>query len=226
MLTEPGLPTRVGPKRTPSKTSVPYPKMPEMSVLPHGKHTLLPKPHLSPAPSPSQARLGKPGKQKATSAAPGATQTCSLSRCLFVRVSPYPGTPSIPGSSEVYKVNTSVAGAKPTVRDNQKYHSSISQGILLPAADREPRWLRPLSRPSYSFHCTLGLKPLTKPQPTGNAVPGRKHILLGKGCNPQRNARGEEYSESRLGQRPSTEQPVGGCLPPAPFIFATVSQSL
>lgn len=194
MLTEPGLPTRVGPKRTTPKTSVPYPEMPEMSLLPRGKHTQLPKPHPPPAPSPSQACLRK---QKATSAAPGAAQTCGLSCCLLARASPCPGTPSVPGSSKVYKVNTSTAGAKPTVRDTQKSHSSISQVLLLPKVDREPGWLHPLSRSSYSFHCTLGLKLLAKPQPIGNSLPGQKHILLGKGCNPQTNAHGEEYSESR-----------------------------
>lgn len=45
----------------------------------HGKHTQLLKPHLPPAPSPSQACLGKPGEQKATPAALTATQTCGLS---------------------------------------------------------------------------------------------------------------------------------------------------
>ena len=89
--------------------------MPELSVLPHGKHTLLPKPHLPPAPSPSQAHLRKPGEQKAASAAPRATQTCSFSRRSPPKCIPLSQQPKHPCSSKVYKVNTSAARAKPTV---------------------------------------------------------------------------------------------------------------
>jgi len=83
-----------------------------------------------------------------------------------------------------------------SVRHLKKSLSSISQDASLPEGDREPGWLHHLSRPS--FRCALGRKPLAKPQPTGNTVPGQKHVLLGKGRSPQRNARGEEeHSESR-----------------------------
>lgn len=85
MFTEPGLPTRVGPKRTPSKTSVPYPDTPEVSALPHCKHIVLPTSHLLPVPpryAPGGLESRRPHVQDLELPRPMTCHTVSLSRHL------------------------------------------------------------------------------------------------------------------------------------------------